>query len=155
MNETTILIRSDNVTYQVVDDEAILIRLDTGNYYSLNRVATIFWELLDGESTVAEHASTITRHFNRSSADFVAELRALAEHPDPSGRIAQATDLAGRYGVEASLVSAKLPMLAGPEAERHAADLLESHGIALEAVTADLLELAADLDSEKLVEIVG
>ena len=87
MDENTILIRSDNATFQIVEGEAILIRMDTGNYYSLNRVATTFWEMLDGESTIGELAFTITRQYNQSSAEFVSELRSLAERPDAADQI--------------------------------------------------------------------
>jgi hypothetical protein len=153
MDENTILIRSDNATFQVIDGEAILIRMDTGNYYSLNEVATTFWQMLDGESTIAELASTITSQYNQSSADFVSELRMLAEQPNTTDRSEQATDLAERYGVELSTVSENLPLLAGPEADLQVADLLATHCVALESVTDDLLELTKELDSEKLVEV--
>lgn len=155
MNENTILIRSSNATFQVVDGEAILIRMDTGHYYSLNGVATTFWELLDGKSTVAELASTITLQYNQSSAEFSAGLRMLAEQADTDDRVDKATELAERYGVEPSLVLEKLPLLAGPEADVRTADLLENQSVALESVTADLLELTEELVSEKLVEIAG
>jgi hypothetical protein len=153
MDENTILIRSDNATFQIVEGEAILIRMDTGNYYSLNKVATTFWEMLDGELTIAGLASTIARQYNQRSTDFVSELRALAEQPATADRDERRIELAERYGVEPATVSENLRLMAGPEAERQAADVLTNHLVALESVTADLLELAKELNTEKLVEI--
>lgn len=57
MDDSTVLARSDKATFEVVADEAILIHLDTGTYYSLNEVGTEFWEMLDGEKTIKEHAT--------------------------------------------------------------------------------------------------
>ena len=153
MNKNTILIRSENATFQVVEGEAILIRMDTGNYYSLNKVATLFWEMLDGEATIADIAASIARRYSASSAEFVSELRSLAEKP-AAERDTQGADLAERYGVEPAAVSQSLPLLAGADAKSHAADLIAAHGVSAESVTDDLLDLAKELDSEELVEVV-
>ncbi len=59
MDSSTRLRHSADATYQLVADEAILIHLKTGVYYSLNEVGTVFWNLLDGARTIAECAATI------------------------------------------------------------------------------------------------
>jgi hypothetical protein len=129
--------------------------MDTGTYYSLNQVATTFWEMLDGQATIAELASRITHQYNQSTADFVGELRVLAQESGTGDRGEQEESLAERYGVGLTTVSDSLPLLVSPKANQHAADLLATHSIELETVTADLLELALELESEKLVEVTG
>lgn len=57
MDATTIINRSPNASFEVVADEAILIHLVTGTYFSLNKVGTEFWQMLDGSATIADHAA--------------------------------------------------------------------------------------------------
>ena len=54
---------SPNATYQVVADEAILIHLKTGVYYSLNEVGTSFWQLMDGIRSIQDCASTLAQEY--------------------------------------------------------------------------------------------
>jgi hypothetical protein len=63
MDQTARLRRSQNATYQTVAGEAILIDVNSGVYYSLNEVGTVFWELLDGTRTVAECATQISAEY--------------------------------------------------------------------------------------------
>ena len=59
MDETTRIKHSPNATFQIVADEAILIHLNTGVYYSLNDVGTSFWNLMDGQKTIGQCAEAI------------------------------------------------------------------------------------------------
>ena len=79
MDAITRLKRSDNVTFQNIAGEAILIRLDTGTYFSLNPVGTEFWEMLDGQQTIEQHAVTIAAKYNVDAPMVVADLLELAE----------------------------------------------------------------------------
>ncbi len=65
-------------TFQVVAEEAILIHMDTGTYYSLNRVGTEFWNLLDGEHTLQHWAQTLAQKYNVAEAIVVTDLLELA-----------------------------------------------------------------------------
>lgn len=78
MNPNTILTRSDNVTFQLVDNEAILIRLDTGTYFSLNKIGTQFWEMLDGRQTIAQHAAAVADQYQVAVAMVTADFMELA-----------------------------------------------------------------------------
>lgn len=44
----SVLMRATHATHQVVAGEAILIHLNSGQYYSLNQTGTWLWEHLDG-----------------------------------------------------------------------------------------------------------
>ncbi len=79
MQANTILARAENTTFEVVAGEAILIDLNTGTYFSLNKVGTEFWVLLDGEQTVAQHAETIAARYGVDAAIVQADLLELAD----------------------------------------------------------------------------
>jgi len=39
-------INSENITYRIIDNEAVVLNLETGQYYSLNETGTFIWKLL-------------------------------------------------------------------------------------------------------------
>lgn len=78
MDETSVLKRSDNAAFEVVADEAILIRLDTGTYFSLNKVGTEFWEMLDGRQSISDHAAVIAEKYDVDTGMVTADLLELA-----------------------------------------------------------------------------
>lgn len=79
MDANTQLKRGSQATFQVVADEAILIHMDTGTYYSLNKVGTEFWNLLDGQQTLQEHAATLAQKYNVETTIVLNDLLELAE----------------------------------------------------------------------------
>ncbi len=79
MDVITIIKRSENATFQTVAGEAILIDLQTGKYFSLNRVGTEFWEMLDGEQSLAQHAAALATKYNADAEMVTTDLTELAE----------------------------------------------------------------------------
>lgn len=51
--------RSPSATHQSVAGEAIVIDINTGQYYSLNESGAWLWEHLDGRRTVAQVAQEL------------------------------------------------------------------------------------------------
>ena len=78
MNENTRLKRSPDVTFQIVADEAILIRMRTGTYFSLNQIGTEFWNMLDGQQTLAQHAQAVAAKYEVEVPMVVADFLELA-----------------------------------------------------------------------------
>lgn len=78
MNADSKLSRSPKATFQVVAEEAILIHMDTGTYYSLNRVGTEFWNMLDGEQTLGQHAQALAQKYGVDAAMVTSDLLELA-----------------------------------------------------------------------------
>ena len=74
----TVLQRSENATFEVVADEAILINMETGSYYSLNRIGTEFWALLDGQQTLTQHAAALAGKYGVPCAQVEADLMELS-----------------------------------------------------------------------------
>jgi hypothetical protein len=89
LDGSTPLQRSPNATFQIVADEAILIHLQTGVYYSLNEVGTAFWELLDGTRTLDDCASHIAAEYNAPPEVVKADLVELAGELAAEGLITQ------------------------------------------------------------------
>lgn len=80
--------RSPAATHQVVGGEAIIINIDTGAYYSLNDTGTMFWELLDGQRTIADCARTIAARYEVDDTALVeADLLELAAEFKAEGLI--------------------------------------------------------------------
>ena len=79
--------RSPTATYQRVDQEAILIDLNTGSYYSLNDTGTAFWELLDGQRTIADCAHLIALEYEAEIGVIEADLLELAAELNREGLI--------------------------------------------------------------------
>ena len=73
----SILTRSESASYELVAGEAILIDVTTGTYFSLNTVGTDFWELIDGEKSIADHAAVIAAKYEVDVPMVLADLLEL------------------------------------------------------------------------------
>lgn len=60
-------------------DEAILIHMDTGTYFSLNNIGTEFWEMFDGERTINELAEVIANKYEVELEMVTTDLVELVE----------------------------------------------------------------------------
>jgi len=70
--------RHPDATYQTVGEESIIIKLSTGDYYSLNDTGTMFWELLNGDRTIADCAQAIAAEYDAPPGDVQSDLLELA-----------------------------------------------------------------------------
>jgi hypothetical protein len=152
MNRDTILQRSDNVTFQTVAGEAILIRMDTGTYFSLNPVGTDFWELLDGRTTIAEHAAAIASTYNHKADELAAAIMALVkEKADARSQKA----LADEYDIEIEFIQDHIARLTNAPADQELSQyqqaIAEAFYVSATTVQDDLLELAQTMFADKLV----
>ncbi len=78
MDANSKLQHSPDAVYQTVGEEAVLINLNTGSYYSLNDTGTMFWELLDGHRTVSDCARRIAADYEVEVELVEADLLELA-----------------------------------------------------------------------------
>lgn len=69
---------SPEATHQAVGEEAIIINLTTGSYYSLNDTGTVFWGLLDGQRSIADCARLIAQDYEVEPQVVEADLLELA-----------------------------------------------------------------------------
>lgn len=87
MDRDSVLKQAENVTFETVAGEAILIHLDTGTYFSLNKVGTQFWERLDGQQTIGQHAAEIAAQYDVDAEMVTADLLELAQEMDGEGLV--------------------------------------------------------------------
>lgn len=78
---------SPNAAHQTVGEEAVLINLNTGAYYSLNDTGTMFWQLLDGDLSIAECAALIAQEYEVEPVMVEADLLELATEFKAEGLI--------------------------------------------------------------------
>lgn len=79
MDKNSVLQRAASVTFEVVADEAILIDITTGTYFTLNEIGTEFWQMLDGKQSVAQHAAIIATKYEVETSMVIGDLLELAE----------------------------------------------------------------------------
>ncbi len=72
--------RHPEATYQTVEEEAIIINLNTGTYYSLNDTGTMFWELLNGQRSITACAEVIAAEYDVEVDLVEADLLELAQN---------------------------------------------------------------------------
>jgi hypothetical protein len=87
MQRTDKLSQSSNATHQMVGEEAILINITNGNYYSLNDTGAKFWSLLDGQRTIADCARLIALEYEVEPSLVEADLLELASEFQQEGLI--------------------------------------------------------------------
>lgn len=79
----TILMRSDEVLFQEVGGEAVLLDLASEQYFGLDPVGTRIWHLLDGQTRLEQvHAALCVEYDadpQRIGDDLLVLARALAE----------------------------------------------------------------------------
>lgn len=78
VDDQTVLRRSDRAAFEVAAGEAIVIDLESGTYFSLNEVGTVFWQRLDGQQTLRQHAEAIATDYDVDVSVAVADLIELA-----------------------------------------------------------------------------
>jgi hypothetical protein len=63
INPQQVLKRAADTPWNVIDEEAVLLNLDSGHYYILNETGCRIWELLDGKKTIADIAAHICQEY--------------------------------------------------------------------------------------------
>lgn len=56
-------INSKEITYRIIDREAVILNLKTGNYYSLNATGTFVWMLLENRIGIEDLANRLVEEF--------------------------------------------------------------------------------------------
>lgn len=57
-------IKTGHVTWRLLEDESVLLDLDTGVYFTLNETGTAAWDLFDGTTSLTEIGEILCRRFN-------------------------------------------------------------------------------------------
>lgn len=65
---TRFRINSPKLIHETIDEEVIIINLDDGNYYSLDKVGASIWGFVESGATVGETAEAIAHRYEGSRA---------------------------------------------------------------------------------------
>jgi hypothetical protein len=69
-----------NVQGTTLDGETVLLDLNSGRYYTLNRVGTAIWERCTGNQSLQDIHTTLCARFEASSERIADDLLALVTH---------------------------------------------------------------------------
>ena len=78
MHLTDIPQRNPDIAYEKVGEESILLSLTSGAHYTLNDTGTMFWELVDGQRSIADCAAEIASEYDVEPDVVEADLLELA-----------------------------------------------------------------------------
>lgn len=78
-----------NVVSTTLDEEAVLLDLDTRRYYSLNETGALIWSLLADDASIEEITEAITAEFDVSEEDARAHTERLLGELAEEGLIEQ------------------------------------------------------------------
>ena len=81
IGETTTVVASDNCISTAVDGETVILHQKNGEYYSVNEVGTLVWELIQRPTTLDEVSKEIASEYGvgrercqRDVSDMLAEM---------------------------------------------------------------------------------
>ena len=57
------------VTHEIIDGEAVIINLDTGNYYSLVEAGSLIWSLVDKGASTSDVQNLVQQTYQGDAAD--------------------------------------------------------------------------------------
>ena len=78
LSPSTVLVRSDRLSWRVLDGEALILHPSAGTLHRLNDTGTRLWELLDGARSLEAIATTLTDEYEITADDALEQLLALA-----------------------------------------------------------------------------
>ena len=99
MDNQRFRINTPTVTHETIDGEAVIINLDSGNYYSLVDAGSLIWALVDRGASASEVQNLLQQNYHGNAGDIdrgVQELLAQLQQENLIVPVdAAAADLAG------------------------------------------------------------
>ncbi len=85
---TTIIKRPDQFSQTTIDDEIVVMSLDSGTFFSLSGTGGTIWELLDLHSERAALLTELARAYNQDETTITAELDEFVAALEQAGLVA-------------------------------------------------------------------
>lgn len=95
--ERTYIRRRSDVASRIIEGEAIIVKIKTGENYSLNRVGALVWQMADGTHTLVDIVTAIMDRYD------ITVDQAQADLSEPGFRIGTRTTGGGWRGPTAQL----------------------------------------------------
>jgi len=83
----SLLRHSDDVLFQEVGGEAVLLDLASEQYFGLDQVGTRIWELIDGKARLGDIRQTLCAEYEAESERIGKDLLALAQSLADAGLV--------------------------------------------------------------------
>ena len=81
--------RRERVAAQIADGEAVLLDIESGEYFALNSVGSRIWELSDGTRSTAEIVSVICDEFEVAEDVAMADVREVLDELEKEKLVAR------------------------------------------------------------------
>lgn len=78
LSPSTVLVRSDRLSWRVLDGEALILHPSAGTLHRLNETGTRLWELLDGARSIEGIAVELTNEYEIAVDDALEQLLDVA-----------------------------------------------------------------------------
>jgi Coenzyme PQQ synthesis protein D (PqqD) len=69
MNNQRFRVNTPTVTHETIDGEAVIINLDSGNYYSLVEAGSFIWELVEKGASASELQELVLQTYQANAND--------------------------------------------------------------------------------------
>jgi Coenzyme PQQ synthesis protein D (PqqD) len=89
MDRGTVVGRRDRVMSQQVEGDAVLLDVDSGEYFALDDVGSLVWELCDGSRSVADMAELISAEFDVDASTALVDAIELLESLAGAGLVVE------------------------------------------------------------------
>lgn len=70
----TILIKSDEVVFRIIDNEAFIIHIDAGSSYGLNEVGTAIWKMIDGMHSLWQIINQLSEEYKADNEEITRDV---------------------------------------------------------------------------------
>jgi len=71
--------RAAHTTFEIVDEQAVIINLNAGTYVSLNETGSFLWQQLDGETTLGSVAQALAEAYGVDASITGPDVLTLAQ----------------------------------------------------------------------------
>ncbi|MDX2028146.1 MAG: PqqD family peptide modification chaperone [Alphaproteobacteria bacterium] len=80
-------VNETSTIHEIIDGEAIMINLDSGNYYTLNDCGAFVWELIRQKRAVSDMARVVASQFRQPQADVETQVGSFIQRLAEEGLI--------------------------------------------------------------------
>lgn len=81
------MIKDDDVLFTSMGEDAVLLHVNRGDYYSLNKVGARLWVLTDGKKSITDLAVIITKEFDISQEEAEKDILEMAAQLEKEGLV--------------------------------------------------------------------
>ena len=79
--------KGKEIVHKEIESKSVLLNLENGNYYTLNKTGTFIWSLLDGKTAIKKLVELLTQHFDVAKDEATKDVVALIANLKKEGLI--------------------------------------------------------------------